>query len=238
MNELIPVGSWAKNAAGASNEWQAILFPQSMSYSVNNEWRTNQTLDLPVCLFAFTFYHHHNFYPSIQSSHTSLLVIPWALLYWITDILIYSIYYIHDRARHPLFQIFTRSSTSVTPVTLDHFKSINATQSHAIPHSTMQNIQNRLFSHIVPPFKQRYLALIKIIIIIMINCDDQEEIDSLRNLPEGDSCVRCGDPSRLDHTCLELIDVIINEYCLCYVIKWSHLPGIDWCYYQLILFML
>ena len=58
-----------------------------------------------------------------------------------------------------------------------------------------------------------------IIIIMMINYDDnydQEEIDSLRNLPEGDSCVRCGDPSRLDHTCLELIDVIINEYRLCY----------------------
>ena len=52
-----------------------------------------------------------------------------------------------------------------------------------------------------------------IIIIMMINYDDnydQEEIDSLRNLPEGDSCVRCGDPSRLDHTCLELIAVIIN----------------------------
>ena len=53
----------------------------------------------------------------------------------------------------------------------------------------------------------------------MINCDDnydQEEIDSLCDLPEGDSCVRCGDPSRLDHTCLDLIDVIINEYRLCY----------------------
>ena len=95
MNELIPVGSWAKNAAGASNEWQAILFPQSMSYSVNNEWRTNQTLDLPVCLFAFyllppsQLLPDHSILTHVDTSNSLSSTITELLIYWY---IVYTIY--------------------------------------------------------------------------------------------------------------------------------------------------
>ena len=47
------------------------------------------------------------------------------------------VYYQHTR-KHSLFKIFSRSSTSVTAVSHDHFYSINATQDHEIPYNCTQ----------------------------------------------------------------------------------------------------
>ena len=43
------------------------------------------------------------------------------------------IFAMHHHNRHQPFEIFTRPSSSVTPVTQDHFYSINATQDNAPP---------------------------------------------------------------------------------------------------------
>ena len=54
------------------------------------------------------------------------------------------IFAMHHHNRHQPFEIFTRPSSSVTPVTQDHFYSINATQYNAPPRKLRDAIPSQV----------------------------------------------------------------------------------------------